>query len=135
MVYLFVYWLCCTACGVLVPWPGIEPVPHAVEAWSPDHWATSELPRLCMLKCIIWLFLAHVYTHKIITTEIDHEHTYYSQSFLLSVLSIPSLILGNHWSALGYYRFSRVFKYNHTLYSLLLLRYNLQFYWDIIYIP
>ena len=31
------FWLCLTACGILVPQPGIDPVPPAVEAWSPNH--------------------------------------------------------------------------------------------------
>ena len=28
---LFVFWLHRTACGILVPGPGIEPMPHALE--------------------------------------------------------------------------------------------------------
>ena len=31
-------------CGILVPWPGIEPRPSAVKAWSPYHWTTREFP-------------------------------------------------------------------------------------------
>ena len=31
------------ACGILVPWPGIKPVPPAVEAQSPNHWITREV--------------------------------------------------------------------------------------------
>ena len=34
---LFTFWPCCTACRILVPWSGIEPLPPAVEAWSLDH--------------------------------------------------------------------------------------------------
>ena len=34
------------ACGILVPQPGIEPVPPAVESWSPNHWTARELPIL-----------------------------------------------------------------------------------------
>ena len=30
------------ACRIFVSQPGIEPVPPAVEAWSPNHWATRE---------------------------------------------------------------------------------------------
>ena len=30
--------------GILVPWPGIEPSPPAVEAWSLNHWTTREVP-------------------------------------------------------------------------------------------
>ena len=32
------------ACGILVPGPGIEPAPPALEAWSPNHWTTREVP-------------------------------------------------------------------------------------------
>ena len=31
------FWLCHVACGMLVPQPGIEPTPPAVEAQSPNH--------------------------------------------------------------------------------------------------
>lgn len=40
----FVFWLCLGACGVLVPWPGVEPVLPAVEAPGPDHWTSREVP-------------------------------------------------------------------------------------------
>ena len=30
---------------ILVPWPGIEPVPPTVEAQSPNHWTTGEVPK------------------------------------------------------------------------------------------
>ena len=29
-------------CGILVPWPGTEPVPSAVEAQSLNHWTTQK---------------------------------------------------------------------------------------------
>ena len=32
------------ACGLLVPQPGIEPVPPAVETWSLKHWMAREVP-------------------------------------------------------------------------------------------
>ena len=31
---LFLFWPCYIACGILVPWPGIEPTPPALEVWS-----------------------------------------------------------------------------------------------------
>ena len=40
----FLFWPCHVACGILVPWPGIEPGPPAVEVWSPNHWTTREFP-------------------------------------------------------------------------------------------
>ena len=33
-----------TTCGILVPWPGIEPRAPAVEAPSPNHWTTRKFP-------------------------------------------------------------------------------------------
>ena len=32
-------------CGILVPRPGIELMPSAMEAWSLNHWTTREVPR------------------------------------------------------------------------------------------
>ena len=37
------------ACGILVPLPGIEPRPRAVEAWSFNRWTTREVPTVNML--------------------------------------------------------------------------------------
>ena len=34
--------LCHMSCGTLVPCPGIEPAPPAVEAGSPNHWTTEK---------------------------------------------------------------------------------------------
>ena len=40
----FFFWPCCAACRILVPRPGIEPGPTAVEARSPNHWTDGEFP-------------------------------------------------------------------------------------------
>ena len=32
------------ACGILVPQPGVEPMPPKVEAWSLSHWTAREVP-------------------------------------------------------------------------------------------
>ena len=34
------------ACGILVPWPGIEPGPSAVKAESLNHWTIRQFPIL-----------------------------------------------------------------------------------------
>ena len=39
------------ACGILVPQPGIKPVPLAMEAQSLNHWTTREVPEIKILKC------------------------------------------------------------------------------------
>ena len=38
------------ACGILVPLLGIEPVPPALEAWSPNHRNVREFPISLFLK-------------------------------------------------------------------------------------
>ena len=48
-VYLFI-WLSHAACGILVPRLRIEPVPPAVEAWSPNHWTAREFSQILQLK-------------------------------------------------------------------------------------
>ena len=40
---LKIFWPCCTACGILVPRPGKEPVPPAVEAPGLNHCTTREV--------------------------------------------------------------------------------------------
>ena len=41
---LFFFCPCLRACGILVPRAGMEPVPHAAEAWSFNHWVAREVP-------------------------------------------------------------------------------------------
>ena len=36
---------CHMACGILAPWPELEPGPPALEAWSHNHWTIREVPR------------------------------------------------------------------------------------------
>ena len=43
MLCTIFFWPHHSACGILVPQPGIEPRPLAVSAWSPNHWPTREL--------------------------------------------------------------------------------------------
>ena len=38
------FYLCCAACGILVPYPGIEPSAPSLEAQSPNHRTTREVP-------------------------------------------------------------------------------------------
>ena len=35
-----------STCEILVPQPGTEPGPPALEAWSLNHWTTKEIPRV-----------------------------------------------------------------------------------------
>ena len=46
----FLFWPHHAARGILVPQPGIEPVPPAVEAWRLNHWATRQVLLPFFLK-------------------------------------------------------------------------------------
>ena len=52
LFFLFFFWPRCVACGILVPWPGIEPVPSAVKAPSLNHWTVREYPILLKLQSL-----------------------------------------------------------------------------------
>ena len=43
-LFSFFPWPSHVASGILVPLPGMEPVPLIVKAWSPDHQTTVEFP-------------------------------------------------------------------------------------------
>ena len=45
---LFIFWPCQVACGILVPQPGIKPVPTALRSWSLNHQTAREVPCLCL---------------------------------------------------------------------------------------
>ena len=45
LFFFFFFWPHCTACGILVPQPGIEPGSLAVKARSPTHWTAREVPE------------------------------------------------------------------------------------------
>ena len=40
------------ACGILFPWPGIDPVLPALEAWSLNHW-TREVPAVFTMGILL----------------------------------------------------------------------------------
>ena len=45
-VLLFFFFGCTIGYRILVPWPGIEPMPPALEAENLNHWTTREAPDL-----------------------------------------------------------------------------------------
>ena len=53
----FLLWILTAACGILVPWPGIESRPPELRAWSPSHWTTREVPVYAFLHFIFRLLL------------------------------------------------------------------------------
>ena len=45
-IFFFFFWICCVACRILVPQPGIKPEPPAVEVLSPNRWTSREFPQI-----------------------------------------------------------------------------------------
>ena len=64
-VFCFFFWPCLVACGILVPWSGMEPMVLAFGARNLNHWTTGEIPKQ-ILMCIYFLLLckAHVVPFK-----------------------------------------------------------------------
>ena len=55
---LFIYfWPCRVACSILVPWPGIEPMPPVVEAPSLNRWITREVPKFFFFNLNLFIYL------------------------------------------------------------------------------
>ena len=62
--FFFFFLPCYVAYGVLVPWPGIKPVPSPLGVWSFNHWTAREIPsrysnlngrKNLEIKCISFL--------------------------------------------------------------------------------
>ena len=49
LLFFVFFWPWHMACGILVPWPGIEPASPAVEAQTLNHWTTSKVPSFFIL--------------------------------------------------------------------------------------
>ena len=50
ILFYVLIWPYHAAFGILAPRPGMEPEPPAVEARSPNHWTTREVPYTDFLK-------------------------------------------------------------------------------------
>ena len=54
-VLVFFFWLHYKACRILVPWPEIEPILPAVEAWSLNYWTAREFPVICFKHSSVYV--------------------------------------------------------------------------------
>ena len=69
ILFIIIFWPHHMACGILVPWPGIKPVPPAVEAQSTNHWSTREVLRWCIKA----LALTHSILKKVLYSYLREE--------------------------------------------------------------
>ena len=99
LVFWGFFWPCRTACGILVPQPGIEPVPPAVEAQSPDYWTTREFQIMdrCVLVfiCLQVFFISSLISsviHLLFTSILFNLHMFVFLLFFFPLESISRLI-------------------------------------------
>ena len=65
----------------LVPWPGMEPAPPALEAWSLSHWTIREVPGLCHLDAQV-LCLNQISTPMVQIFKGNMQHWHQSERIL-----------------------------------------------------
>ena len=59
------------ACRILIPQPGVDLVPPAVEAWSLNHWTSREVPKILQYSMSMFLEVAIIayYNLKVIANN------------------------------------------------------------------
>ena len=70
-VYIYIFFFCpsCTACEILVPQPGIIPMPPALEAWSLNHWTTREAPTF-----FAYIFWKYIFSNLLFINILFYDH-------------------------------------------------------------
>ena len=64
--FFLIFWPHQVACGILVPQPGIEPVPPAVEAQSLNHRTAREVPVSCILNVFVFFHFPLMMSYSIL---------------------------------------------------------------------
>ena len=91
MLWCFLFWPYYAACRILVPQPGIKPVPLAVEVQSPNYWITREDPfRSVQSLNRVWLFRTPWTAGHKASLSITNSWS------LLKLMSIESVMPSNH---------------------------------------
>ena len=115
-LFLFILCCCClfcffghVACGILVPWPGMEPIPTTVGMQSFNRWTKKRSPCILFSFKHLWYLLFHIifvyfntvcmpFTFKNVTLIYKYENTfglylYHFHLFHFWKTYFPSLIL------------------------------------------
>ena len=84
-IYIYIYifffffsWPCCTACGILVPPPGMEPTPLALEAWSLNHNHQGSPWNCLQWFCPVPNTQSHKYWRVLSLVSCSHKQTWLS---------------------------------------------------------
>lgn len=63
LFFFFTFWLCCVTYGLLVPWPGMEPKPSALEVQNLNRWTTGDISRKLNTLILILLLFFYFWNH------------------------------------------------------------------------
>ena len=92
----FFFWPHLAACRILVPWPGMEPTPPAVEAWNLNHWTAREVPTVgfwtSFFSCLSHIFHIHEIGGEAVGDFVSIFLKYFFD--YVSTSSLQGLILG-----------------------------------------
>ena len=92
VLIIFFFWLSWSACGILVPQPGIEPIPSTVKDQSPNHKIPREFlsvliykrkPQMGTQDCLVFLVTSLQSCVDVATLQNDCH-------YLLASFQIPS---------------------------------------------
>ena len=64
LLFMLFFLPCCAECGILVPQPGIKPVPPALKMQSLNHWTSRGVPRIPS-----WIFIIIKGLHDVDSTD------------------------------------------------------------------
>ena len=91
--FFFFFWPHSVTWGILVPRPGIEPAPPALEAWSLNLWTTREVCQQCFEPTLIILILE---MRKLSLGKINSLNTTQPESRTAATGTISSLLSQDH---------------------------------------
>ena len=101
--FCFVFWPDCVACGILIPWPGIESGPSAVKMQSSNHWRAREFLQPHFIVCLFVCFF-----------NLTHEKTVKNQSLLAQWITDQNKVMVEKIEETKAKHRARYFKYFKT---------------------
>lgn len=128
---IFLYYFLAVPCGmrILVPWPGTDLVPPAVQVWSPNHCITIALPSLWFLNpysSLLKIRIAFTFLHN---SDILHFSKFHKNK-TISPVKITKIQF--FWIKISYTHFEQL---NNLLQSTLLSQALIvcyhEFYWPV----
>ena len=84
-------------CRISVPWPGIEPMPPAVEPGSLNPWTTREVPVSTLDSTCKWYHLILIFLFLTYFTSYDNLWVHPQMAWFHSILGLEPLLNLHEW--------------------------------------